>query len=203
MRWAAFRTLTDDQIRDLAKEIVAQIQERGETDSAPFMTLGEFVNRRIGSNSSLHSTAGLLQTAIDKSEINKTTHQRDSKKLSIASVAAERKTGIVTSSVMDGDSAEGAPTIITQGDLMQGLALIATVRGDTFKIRAYGEALDASGTTVLARTWCEAEVQRTPEFVDTTDAPETEINNLQSQANMTFGRRFMIVSFKYLNEKEL
>jgi len=203
MRWAAFRTLTDDQILNLAREIVAQIKARGEADHAPLMTLGEFVNRRIGSSSSIHSTAGLLQTAIENSQINKAVHQRDSKTLSIASVDPKRKTGIVTPSVMDGDSAEGAPTVITQGDLMQGLASIATVRGDTFKIRAYGEALDASGTTVLARTWCEAEVQRTPEFVETSDAPETEINNLQIQANKTFGRRFVIVSFKYLNENEL
>jgi hypothetical protein len=203
MRWAAFRTLTDDNIEDLAKEIVEQIQERGKIDSAPCMTLGEFVNRRIGSESSLHTTAGLLQTAINNTDINEDAHQNDSKSLSIASVAPKRKTGIATSSLLNGNSAEGAPTVITQGDLMQGLASIATVRGDTFKIRAYGEALESNGTTVLARSWCEAVVQRTPDFVDPADAPETTIANLTSPANQTFGRRFTIVSFKYLDEKEL
>ncbi|HEY9153569.1 MAG TPA: hypothetical protein VIM69_00475 [Opitutaceae bacterium] len=202
-RWAAFRTLSDDNIRTLAKEIVAQIKQRGTTDGGPSMTLGEFVNRRIGTGSSLHATAGLLQTAIDNTDINQAAHQNDSKSLSIASVAAKRKTGLVTSSVLDGNSAEGAPTIISQGDLMQGLASIATVRGDTFKIRAYGEALEANGTTVLARAWCEAVVQRVPEFVDPVDAPEIAINQLTSQANKTFGRRFAIVSFRYLDEKEL
>jgi len=89
-------------------------------------------------------------------------------------------------------------------DVLRNIARLLELKGEnTFKIRAYGEALDASGTTVLARTWCEAEVQRTPEFVETSDAPETEINNLQIQANKTFGRRFVIVSFKYLNENEL
>jgi len=203
VRWAAFRALTDQNIRDLAHEIVKQIKERGKTDSAPAMTLGEFVNRRIGSESSLHVTAGLLQTAINNTNINEAAHQSDSKQLSIASVAARRKAGVITSSVLDGQSAEGAPTIITQGDLMQGLATVATVRGDTFKIRAYGEALEANGTNVLARAWCEAVVQRTPEFVDPADAPEIAIDQLTSQANKTFGRRFAIVSFRYLDEKEL
>jgi hypothetical protein len=202
MRWAAFRTLTDDNIEDLAKSIVQEIVNRGKADSAPSMTLGEFVNRRV-SSSSLQNTAGLLQTAIDNTSINKDAYTDDSKPLSIASVAPKRKTGLATSSVMNGNSAEGAPTVITQGDLMQGLAAVATVRGDTFKIRAYGEALEPDGTTVLARSWCEAVVQRTPDFVDPADAPETTIANLTSSANNTFGRRFTIVSFKYLDEKEL
>jgi hypothetical protein len=203
VRWAAFRELTDNDIQNLAKEIVAQIKQRGQTDSAPFMTLGEFVNRRIGPESSLHANAGLLQTAIDNANINQGAYQKDSKPLDIASVARQRKTSVIATSVLNGQSADGAPTVITQGDLMQGLASIATVRGDTFKIRAYGEALEANGTNVLARAWCEAVVQRTPEFVDPADPPEIAIDQLTSQANRDFGRRFTIVSFRYLDEKEL
>jgi hypothetical protein len=104
---------------------------------------------------------------------------------------------------MDGNSSEGAPSMLTQGDLMGALAPISTVRGDTFKIRAYGEATATNGTTVTASAWCEAVVQRVPDFVDPADAPETAIASLSSNANKLFGRRFNIVSFRWLSKEEL
>jgi hypothetical protein len=104
---------------------------------------------------------------------------------------------------MDGFTGEGSPGMVTQGDLMMMLAPIATVRGDTFKIRSYGEALSADGKSVLARAWCEAVVQRMPEFIDPGDAPATLVASLTSAANKNFGRRFEVVSFRWLNEQEL
>lgn len=199
LRWSGFRALTDTQIEDLATRIVTEITNRGKTDSAPSLTLGEFVNRRIGSSGSL---AGLLQTAIDQSTINSSSLQIDSKPLNASSIVPKRKKGAVNAEAMDGDSAAGAPTMITQGDLMAALAPIATVRGDTFKIRSYGEATTANGTTVLARAWCEAVVQRVPDFVDPIDPAETAIA-ASSKINRTFGRRFNIVSFRWLGESEL
>ena len=86
---------------------------------------------------------------------------------------------------------------------MSALSSIATVRGDTFKIRSYGEANAADGKTVLARAWCEVVVQRVPDFVDPTDVPETKIADLSSNANLKFGRRFNIVSFRWLTENEI
>jgi hypothetical protein len=209
LRWAGFRALTDDEILDLAKRIVDEITLRGVQDSAPPLTLGEFVNRRPGSAGDIHSLAGLLQTAIDKSNINEKYHfnpdgtPRDSKLLSGASISAKRKKGVQTPEVLDGMSGEGAPSMLTQGDLMGVLAPIATVRGDTFKIRSYGEATSKDGKTVLARVWCEAVVQRVPDFVDPSDAPETLMASLTSSANKTFGRRFNISSFRWLSEQEL
>ncbi|MGC4017045.1 MAG: hypothetical protein QM755_21410 [Luteolibacter sp.] len=50
-RWAGFRSLTDTQIQSLATAIVTRIRERGAKDKAPFLTLGEFVNRRVASSS--------------------------------------------------------------------------------------------------------------------------------------------------------
>jgi hypothetical protein len=202
LRWSAFRTLSDDQIETLAEEIVKQIALRGKDDSAPSMTLGEFVNRRI-SNNSLQRKAGLLQTAIDATDINKDAYDDDSKTVSAASINEVRKKGLENSEALDGNSGEGVPTVITQGDLMAALAPIATVRGDTFKIRAYGEALDATGKVITARAWCEAIVQRVPDYVDPADAPEIALSALTSQVNKDFGRQFRIVSFKQLSEDEL
>jgi hypothetical protein len=93
--------------------------------------------------------------------------------------------------------------MLTQGDLMMLLAPVATVRGDTFKIRAYGEARSADGTSILSRAWCEAVVQRMPEFVDPKDTPETALSSLSRPANQRFGRRFVITSFRWLNAGEI
>ena len=201
--WAGYRALTDAQIKELARLIVEEITLRGVKDSAPSLSLGEFVNRRPDSATAVQSLAGLLQTAIDKSTLNNTAKTRDSKTIVASAIPAQRKKGAQTSQVMDGESAEGAPSMLTQGDLMAALAPIATVRGDTFKIRSYGEATAPDGTTVLARAWCETVVQRMPNFVDPSEAPETAITALQSPANKTFGREFHIISFRWLNKEEI
>lgn len=68
-------------------------------------------------------------------------------------------------------------------------------------MRGYGEAKDAAGK-VIARSWCEAVVQRMPEFVDPTDAADTSITAI-SPVNKTFGRRFEIISFRQVPSAEL
>jgi hypothetical protein len=202
IRWAGYRSLSDAQIESLAKAIVTQIQQRGIEDKAPPLTLAEFINRRPGSAGSLHSLAGILQTAIDNSGVNTANHALDSKSIKITDIPAARMTGALTPEDMNGLTGEGAPSILTQGDLLGALASIATVRGDTFKIRAYGEATSSTGK-VQARAWCEAEVQRVPDFVDPADAPETPVASLTCQPNKSFGRRFHIVSFRWLTPWEI
>ena len=203
IRWAGYRSLDDTQIEALAEAIVAEITARGTLDKAPSLSLAEFINRRPGGAGDLHSLAGLLQTAIDKSGINEAFHSLDSLTLSATNISTARKRGAVTLQAMDGRSAEGAPSILTQGDLLGALAPIATVRGDTFKIRSYGEATDTDGRTVLARAWCEATVQRLPAFVDPADPASTAESALKSDANKRFGRRFQVVAFRWLNADEI
>lgn len=202
LKWAGFKALDDAQIRGLANAIVAQIKLRGVKDSAPFFSLGEFVNRRPGAANGLHCLAGLIQTAVDTSGINQSA-ENDSKILNEGMIHARRKTGTEPPEVMNGLSAEGAPTLLTQGDVMAAIASVATVRGDTFKIRSYGEAMSADGKTVIARAWCEAVVQRVPEFVDPTDTADTAVNDLKSVPNQNFGRRFNIVSFRWMKDTEV
>lgn len=202
-RWAAFRALDDDQILELAEQIVKQIKVRGEKDKAPPLSLGEYVNRRIGSSGDIHSLAGLLQTAIDESDINDSVKGMDSKTLNYGGTTGKRRQGVKTPEVMNGNSVEGAPSMITQGDLMQALAAVATVRGDTFKVRAYGESLSPDGKTVQASAWCEAVVQRIPEYVSAEDEPQIMASDLKSEANKLFGRRFVVVSFRWLNREEV
>ena len=78
----------------------------------------------------------------------------------------------------------------------------ATPRSDTFTIRAYGEARDAGGKPV-ARATCEAVVQRVPEYVDPADRAEVRPAELSSESNKRFGRRFNIVSFRWLAPAEI
>ncbi len=202
IRWAGYRSLDDPQIESLAKAIVTEISKHGAQDKAPPLTLAEFVNRRPGPSGGLHSLAGILQTAIDNSGVNTANHAKDSRSIKVADIAATRKVGVQTPAAMDGYTGEGTPPMLTQGDLLGALAPIATVRGDTFKIRAYGEATSDTGS-VQARAWCEAVVQRMTDFVDPADDPETPVASLTRQANQTFGRRFRIVSFRWLDAGEI
>jgi hypothetical protein len=211
VRWAGFRALTDGQIKNLATLIVQEIRSRGTEDKAPSLSVADFVNRRIASASSVHALKGILQTAIDKSDINQKFHEDDSKSISGSSLVANRVNGLQNTNALDGYTGDGAAPMLTQGDLLTGLAPIITVRGDTFTIRSYGEARASNGTTVLARSWCEATVQRVPEYVDQTNPPEFDVSAADgditasglSPANQLFGRRFVMTSFRWLNSTEI
>ena len=76
------------------------------------------------------------------------------------------------------------------------MAPVLTVRSDTFTIRSYGASKDHSGK-ILAEVWAEAVVQRLPEFVDASEKAYTDIDEL-NEVNKVFGRRFRIISFRYL-----
>ncbi len=78
----------------------------------------------------------------------------------------------------------GSPTYI---QIMAVLGPLLTVRSDTFRIRAYGEAVNSLATVpVEARAVCEAIVQRTP-----LAAP----NGL--------GRKFVLIDFRWLGPNDL
>jgi hypothetical protein len=62
--WNNYRELTDAEIDALAAQVVKEVRDRG-----PFMSLGDFINRRL--LASEHGLKGALQAAIDKSGINK------------------------------------------------------------------------------------------------------------------------------------
>ncbi|MBK1881080.1 hypothetical protein JIN85_01565 [Luteolibacter pohnpeiensis] len=201
-RWAGFRSLSDEQLQRLSEEIVKQIELRGREDKAPFLSLGEFVNRRMGSAEGLHVAKGLLETAIENSEINRDFQAKDSVSITNNSVHSTTDlNGIRFPEAREGYSAEGAPSIVTQGDLLMALAPVVTVRGDTFRIRGYGEAKDTHGN-IIASARCEAVVQRMPQFVERTDLPDQSVDDLKSEINKRFGRQFVLVSFRWLASDE-
>ena len=118
-----------------------------------------------------------------------------------------------TPEAAEGSRFAGIPGYVIQSDLLRPIANTLSVRDDTFRIRAYGEALDPNGK-VIARAWCEAVVQRAPEYCDTTneaDVPSREMDvtgrfsdtDKLTPINLRFGRRFHIESFRWLSGTEV
>ncbi|MFZ9933108.1 MAG: hypothetical protein ACO3G9_07920 [Chthoniobacterales bacterium] len=67
----------------------------------------------------------------------------------------------------------------------------------------YGEARSRDGKEILARSWCEAVIQRYPEYINGADAPEIAFSELKEETNRLFGRRFAIQSFRWLTPNEV
>ena len=95
----------------------------------------------------------------------------------------------------------GIPGWINQADVLQVIGPSLSARSDTFRIRAYGEAVNPDGS-VASRAWCEAIVQRMPDYIDPTDAPTARGTNL-TNLNKFYGRKFTIASFRWLHENEI
>lgn len=184
--WNGYRALTDEQIRTLAENCAEQVRKRG-----PFLSLGEFVNRRVENNA--FGLSGAIQSAINDARFNDIARQTSFTTTYYPPESS--RTNIIN------DTGVGIPGYLTQADVLQSLAPIITARSDTFTIRGYGEAKDRAGK-VIARAFCEAVVQRVPAFVDPTDSPETKLANTTA-VNQTYGRRFEIVSFRQVPLSEL
>ncbi|MEO5912771.1 MAG: hypothetical protein ABIS50_00950 [Luteolibacter sp.] len=202
--FAGNRVLTDAQIDALAGEIVSEIRKRG-----PFLSLSEFVNRQLTNNKDL-AAAGTIQKSLDNlanmgnSPKNPfSVLQQNS--VHITSIPAGNTDYKFPEAAL-GWSAFGVPGWVRQADILKPLAPLLSARDDTFTIRAYGDARDpANSSRILARAWCEVVVQRRANFVDPSDdAAITPFSpQMKSQANKRFGRRYEVISFRWLNESEV
>lgn len=94
-----------------------------------------------------------------------------------------------------------APGSLMQGDLLSALGPVLDTRSDTFLIRARGES-GVGGKS--SEVWCEAVIQRNIEYMDAAaDSPILAPDEIVSPLNQDFGRRFTIVSFRWLEESEI
>jgi hypothetical protein len=195
-----YRELSDDDLETLAQRIVEQVRQRG-----PFLSLSEFVNRRIGPDSPLTRT-GALQAAIDEAKLNESFLAGSVTEVRPSDVSDPKTYGFGNPSASTGNPAAGAPGWIMQGDLMRVLEPGATVRSDTFVIRVCGETTNERGQ-VTARAYAETVVQRVPEFINPVDRPSVNVwspsNTTASPENKTFGRRIDVVSFRWLAPAEI
>lgn len=209
--WSGVRFLDDDQLMKLAEECVKQVKKRG-----PFLNYSEFINRRLSDDEL--GTMGALQSAIDYDDNNP-----DS-----ASINYRFKNGpdfmvddsdlgnhdFASPEAAVGSCFSGIPGYVIQSDLLKPISNTLSVRDDTFRIRAYGEALDSNGK-VIAKAWCEAVVQRIPEYVDPANEPSVPARRMNATTkqfednpdllplNRKFGRKFQISNFRWLNSSEI
>jgi len=189
--WNGRRVLTDDEIEGLATAIVKQVRKRG-----PFLSLADFVNRRVGTDTEL-ARAGAIQSALDSEDVEINENQNTDR-----AVDLEVANRFAFPEAEQGAMNYGAPSYVKQGDILTPIAPILSARSDSFIIRAYGESLDSSGN-VAAQAWCEAVVERERDYVDTADAAETLPLDLTKAVNKIFGRRFNTISFRWLNANEI
>jgi hypothetical protein len=212
--------------------MVQVVRERG-----PFLGLADFVNRRLGppgSNDMNDPTlCGPLQAAIERAGVNsmlQNPSQGDLTHYDVGTANSGGETRDANGSITPDWKAYypfknyGAPGYLTQADMLQTLGHRLTTRGDTFVVRAYGDARDSSGR-VISRAWCEAVVQRITDYVhaqpvgatssaggnhalepaavrNSSDLNQTT-NNRLLQVNRLHGRRFVIESFRWLSPSEI
>ena len=225
--WTGHRQLSDDQINELAQEIVKEVKQRG-----PFISLADFVNRRLvdppktSGSETEHSRTGLkgtLQAAIDRTDINKehrSNHQIQKTEYDMGGAGQVNYGNSypeLTFPVNGGNSnfgpkpdhnhwadskLVGTPSYLTQADMLQKFGSVLSARSDTFVIRTYGESVDSKGK-VLARAWCEAIVQRTQTPMLAGDQGLDPHSDITANPTAAFGRKFKVISFRWLNKEEV
>lgn len=180
--WVGFRDLKQTEVRALAVAMVDEVKKRG-----PFLTLGEFINRKLESGEL--GERGALQAALDRT-VNEGL---------VGGFEKDASHGDVPD-----DSSQGAgfPGQLLQGDVLQALSPYMTVRSDTFTIRAYGESRNQKTGQMRARAWCEATVQRYPDPVEDSSSNASSLAELVTPSS-EFGRSFRITSFRWLSPDEI
>ncbi|MBC8038973.1 MAG: hypothetical protein H7Y06_00355 [Opitutaceae bacterium] len=201
-RWSGLRVLDDAQLTELATRIVEQVKLRG-----PFLSMADFINRRLGPDSAL-TRAGAIQAAIDTTSPNVNAGIK-------SNVAVDVTGGIpavISGNLKDGvgatfDTAIGMPGYLMQQDIIQATSAAMTARSDTFVIRTYGEAVNPATGEVQGKAWAEAVLQRLPDFVDPSLPAETDLSTAPATTakttNEIFGRRFQVVGFRWLSPDDL
>jgi hypothetical protein len=199
--FAGYRVLDDEIIEKFAEKIVDQVRARG-----PFLSLAEFVNRQLSSGDL--ALAGAIQGALDELAKSSSTNPYKEiqatvgpagQSLAVPVRAAEAEYQFPAAAA--GYNAYGVPGWTRQADVLRPLAPILSARDDTFTIRAHGDARDKDGN-IVSRAVCEAVVRRSRDYLDPKDAADLA-NAPAAPLNKTFGRRFEMVSFRWLSPSEI
>ncbi|HEY9249181.1 MAG TPA: hypothetical protein VIO38_08620 [Rariglobus sp.] len=230
--WQGYRQLTPVQIAQLARNIVAEVRNRG-----PFVSMGDFVNRRLLDNPATTTPAtntnaderykGAIQNAIDATVTGTTAVNVGTANVPNATAPftvngysptggtytdAKLMVGGPVKIAPYGAKAAFLPQFLTQADVLSAVGSGLSARSDTFMIRACGETVNPLGTStdadyVTGRAWCEAIVQRVVEPVrrKNANAASADYNEpaAASSGQPDFGRRFKIISFRWLSSDEI
>ncbi|MGC6456401.1 MAG: hypothetical protein ACON46_07740 [Coraliomargaritaceae bacterium] len=201
--YTGFRRLNLVEIDQLAEEIVTEIRKRmsaqGSEADRPFLSLAEFINR--SANAKLQGVEkemqlkGALQAAIDNSELN---DSMDFPRLMESQTRAPRE-----ELHADDYLSRNITTYLSQADLLARLGSVLSARSDTFLIRSYGDVRDPISGEISSKAWCEAVIQRMPEYVSEADQPDVLPDELTDEDNRLWGRRCHVVSVRWLTTDDL
>jgi hypothetical protein len=214
--WTGWRHIEKAPLRDLAEAIVDEVKLRG-----PFLCLADFVNRDltdVAAGPYDTRQTGLIQAALDRT-INKDYQSQtlEHYKINYDQVEENGHFTFISEDNLGGGSIRnlegeellsastvaGIPGWVLQGDLLQSLAPAMTVRSDTFIVRSYGSAGNGFNAQDV-ESYLELIVQRTPEYINPLqDNPSLAYENLEDQTNQKMGRRYKIISQRYLTASEL
>ena len=78
------------------------------------------------------------------------------------------------------------PATVTPADFMAAMGGLLTVRSDTFRVRAYGDATSATDGSIEAVAYCEAVLQR-----------------ISAAAPNALGRQFVMKQFRWLGPDDI
>ena len=229
-------TLSFRNERDAVHAPAARLFAGRSAPATPYLGLSEFVNRFLCTDA-WAGRCGALQAAIFRADADHAAGLSD--RLSAgglgqltqasldhlanpnASFASDPENGVIVRGSNRTHTALGAPGNLLQNDVLKVIGPALASRSDTFVVRAYGDATDASGA--VARGLLEAVVQRMPEFVDDADPPESgcaapkpsalvipaenqtgepSLRTGLTQANRTFGRKFKTISIRWIRPDE-
>ena len=179
------------------------------------MSVSNIVNRKVGGSTiTNHHKKGAVESALGNMWVKDVLFRASGNSSGGVSTDYSKHGPLVPSTTENTNTARGIPGDVTQADVIRNLAPRLTARSDTFRIRGYGEVRDDNGTpgdltddTIIASAVCEALVQRLPEYVD----PDTDSDNNEpwdegatlNIMNQTYGRRFEIQSFRWLDDSEV
>jgi hypothetical protein len=185
-----FPSFDERRIEHLAEEISSLIRQNPQ----PFSSIGNFANRNLASNVEDCSRVGVLQRAIDESKINANLEKNF--------INSQKNLSNYDDVSASGYLEENLPNVVNQGDILQLTSHFICARGDTFLVRAFGDHVDNFGN-VLSRAYCEAIVQRVPEYVDGSENMPTDAVDELSSTNKKFGRRYKVILFRWLDENTI
>jgi hypothetical protein len=191
--WRGYRALSPAEVQRLAAAVVDAIRAHG-----PFRSLAEFVNRPLTAPTEDARLSGLLQSALDRT-VNPPP--------SLAPIPglparAGPSPALPWPAASQGHVSTLAPGWLSQADLLAVLGPVLTARTDTFLVRAYGDVANPATGNVESCAWCEAVLQRVPDYVDAADPADAAADTL-GEPNRIYGRRFQIVRFRWLSASEV
>jgi hypothetical protein len=171
---------------EFAGALAEGIQTRNQTVGRPYFSMTEFITETYKNGNPL------LETILS-GDVSATKYPR------LHAGELRSYTAPVNGTLVKTPADERSPAWLSQADILSAISPFLSTRSDTFTIRTYGDVLDPTTGAVLSKAWCEALVQRTVRPLN----PVSSLAEMADNPASSFGRRFKIISFRWLRESDI